>query len=294
LFYTLRATAIKISRSITLGALLFCAFAASAQPLVSVFKSVHATGDELRLSRGAILKKIREKLEGELSIVPEYRAPKRVSVDRVSFKLSAERLSRYVEDAALAYGPIGSLKLSRVKVPRLSALKVPEGATLSLTASAGHIPSRVPVDLELRGSGRLLRRQRLLVELDYLQDVVVLTNQLAVGSILKRSDLTMVAVSAQKLPPSVIVSPDEIVGAKLRQSIGPKIPLRKAWLWVPPLIKRGAKVMMTFKKGNLTISAEGQALSDGAKGDVIQIKNIQSKKTVSGRVVAPNQVEVEF
>jgi|GEM_PF-1992501 len=256
--------------------------------------SAPEVGASVRLSRSAIIKKVKLKLEETLAFPVEYRSPKKIEVDRASFKLSAKRLTRYVEDVAIAYGPLSQVRLSQVKVPRMNALQIPEGSTLSLTASAGHIPTRVPVDLELRGEGRLLRRQRLFVEVDYLQDVVVLTNQLAVGSILKRSDLKTLAISARKLPPSAIVNPDEIVGAKLRQSVGPKIPLRKAWLWVPPLIKRGAKVLMTFSKGNLTIHAEGQALSDGAKGDIIQIRNMQSKKTVSGRVIAPNQVEVEF
>lgn len=251
-------------------------------------------GASISLTRKALLQKAKLKIEAALSYSIEYQAPPKIEIDRIGFKISAKRLTRYIEDVAIAYGPLGHLKLSKVKVPKLSPLNIPEGATLTLTANAGQIPSRVPVDLELKGGGRVLRRQRLLVEVDYLQDVVVLTNQLAVGSILRKNDLEMIAVNAHKLPPSVIINPDDIVGAKLRQSVGPKIPLRKAWLWIPPLIKRGAKVVMTFRKGNLTISAEGNALSDGAKGDIIQIRNIQSKKTVSGRVIAPNHVEVEF
>ena len=263
------------------------------------FMSAPEVGSSLQLKRSALKAKLSKAIESQLPELSarytiRFKLPARLTLDREATTLSPARLSQYLKDAALALGPFEGLRLGEVTLPRLSPLKVPAGATLKLNVGAGSIPTRVPVDLLLEREGRLLRRQRLFVQVDHLQDVVVLTRQLPVGTLLSAADMTLSPVSARLLPPGALTNPSDLIGAKLRQSLGPKIPLRKAWLWVPPLIKRGAQVLMLFKRGTLTISAQGKALGDGAKGDMIKVRNSQSKKLVMGRVVAPNQVEVEF
>lgn len=193
-----------------------------------------------------------------------------------------------------AFGPLRGEELAALKVPPLSPLKVPAGATLAITPSVGQVPHRVPVEIRLTEGARLLRSQRVFVEVDRYLSVVVLTASLPAGAELDAGDLAVERVSASRAPPGALTDPALAVGAKLRQSVGAKIPLRNAWLWAQPLIKRGAQVLMTFRRGALVITAVGEALSDGKRGESIKLRNVQSNQTITGRVVAANAVEVEF
>ena len=209
-------------------------------------------------------------------------------------ELSAADLSRAVEEAVRAFEPLQGEEIASLKVPALSPLKVPAGAELSISPSLGQLPQRLPVEIKLTDGGRLIRSQRVFVEVDRYVTVAVLTGALPAGAELSASDVTAERARLSKLPQGVVTDPELAVGAKLRQGVGAKIPLRNAWLWVQPLIKRGAQVLMTFRRGALVITAVGEAMGDGKKGETIKLRNVQSNQIITGRVVAANAVEVEF
>jgi flagella basal body P-ring formation protein FlgA len=47
---------------------------------------------------------------------------------------------------------------------------------------------------------------------------------------------------------------------------------------VIPTVQRGATVTMVYQDKNFTVSIPGEALSDGAAGETIPVRNLQSKK----------------
>ena len=61
----------------------------------------------------------------------------------------------------------------------------------------------------------------------------------------------------------------------------------------PQVVSRGELVVMTFQRGALTLTAQGKALENGAKGDVIRIVNANSSRTLEARVTGDGEVQVE-
>lgn len=62
-----------------------------------------------------------------------------------------------------------------------------------------------------------------------------------------------------------------------------------------PVVVRGRdRVRMVAHIGGSQIIAAGEAMEDGRVGQSIRLRNIDSNKTVIGRVVGPNLVEVEY
>jgi flagellar basal body P-ring formation protein FlgA len=59
-------------------------------------------------------------------------------------------------------------------------------------------------------------------------------------------------------------------------------------------IKAKQTVKIQLDTGKIRIQAQGEALQDGRIGDIIRVQNIDSKRIVLGRVVAPQSVEVEL
>lgn len=60
------------------------------------------------------------------------------------------------------------------------------------------------------------------------------------------------------------------------------------------LVRKGEIVEVSASDGQLTITMKAMAMQNGAAGDTILVRNLESKKDVSGQVVAENRVRVRF
>lgn len=60
----------------------------------------------------------------------------------------------------------------------------------------------------------------------------------------------------------------------------------------PTLVRRNDLVRMRFVGGRLEIRAEGRALEAGRAGERVRVLNLDSRQPVTGRVVAPSEVEI--
>jgi flagella basal body P-ring formation protein FlgA len=61
-----------------------------------------------------------------------------------------------------------------------------------------------------------------------------------------------------------------------------------------PLVRKGALVEVTAREGELYVTMKALALQNGASGDIITLRNIESHNEISGQVVDDNRVEVHF
>ena len=224
----------------------------------------------------------------------KWKLPKVLTLTRKQEKVSGKVLAKRIREVIRSRDPSEGRDLALLKVPPLSGLTIPEGATFSIEIKASVRAGRVPVNLKVKDGARVLRSQRVSVEVDYFRTAIALKTQMRSGAVLSAEDLVEVRVPSATLQRDSLSKAFDAVGARLKRSIGKEIPLRNAWLWTPPLIKRGARVQMIFKRKGILLSAEGEALGIGRRGDMIKVRNIKSKKIVTGRVVAVNQVEMEF
>jgi hypothetical protein len=62
----------------------------------------------------------------------------------------------------------------------------------------------------------------------------------------------------------------------------------------PIVVKSRDRVRMIVHLGPVNVVAAGEALQDGRSGQSIRIRNVDSNKTVQGRVLGPGVVEVEY
>ncbi|MBO6634695.1 MAG: flagella basal body P-ring formation protein FlgA, partial [Parvibaculum sp.] len=58
-------------------------------------------------------------------------------------------------------------------------------------------------------------------------------------------------------------------------------------------VEKGAQVDMLLTSGALTLIARGRALESGAVGDVVNVLNIRSNRTIQGVIEGPNMIRVD-
>ena len=82
------------------------------------------------------------------------------------------------------------------------------------------------------------------------------------------------------------------VGKMARRTLLPGGAIPLAALDVPRLVVNGATVNLVYSDGDLSISAVGMALQDGAVGDFVKVRNDDSGITVTGVVQPDGDVRV--
>lgn len=85
---------------------------------------------------------------------------------------------------------------------------------------------------------------------------------------------------------------DRAVGMQARRQMRPGQALRITDLAKPDLVQRDQAVMLIYESAGLYLTIRGKAMEGGTEGDVVNVINLQSKRTVSGVVVGRGQVAV--
>lgn len=77
-----------------------------------------------------------------------------------------------------------------------------------------------------------------------------------------------------------------------------EIPAGRALSWRDvvrrPLVRRGQMVEVQAGSGSLVITMKALAMQDGAHGEVVRMRNLESKRDFAAKVVAENRAEVRL
>jgi len=127
---------------------------------------------------------------------------------------------------------------------------------------------------------RLLVAALILAPTFSLADTLVATRTIRSQSILEPGDLTLAAGAVA----GALTRPEDALGMEARVVLYAGRPIRPEDLAPAALIDRNQTVTILFRRGTLTISAEGRALGRGTAGDRIKVMNLASRSTISGTI----------
>ncbi|GGD12351.1 flagellar basal body P-ring formation chaperone FlgA [Aquisalinus flavus] len=85
---------------------------------------------------------------------------------------------------------------------------------------------------------------------------------------------------------------DAYIGKQLKRTVYAGSEITHMHLQEPILVQRNAMVTMTYQFGTLTIVTAGRALGAGSTGELVDVMNLESRKTVRALVTGPDRVTV--
>ena len=85
---------------------------------------------------------------------------------------------------------------------------------------------------------------------------------------------------------------DRSVGMQARKQLRVGQALKTADLAKPDLVQKDQGVTLVYQAAGLHLTIRGKALEGGTEGDVVNVLNLQSKRTVSGVVIGRGQVSI--
>jgi flagellar basal body P-ring formation protein FlgA len=121
-------------------------------------------------------------------------------------------------------------------------------------------------------------------------EAAVLVRGLERNEVVKASDV--VVERRPKAEVGDVLGRDGVIGMQARRSLRAGQPLRGPDLGKPDLVQRDQGVTLTYEATGIYLTVRGKAMENGAEGDVVNVVNLQSKRTVSGIVIGRGQVSI--
>lgn len=171
------------------------------------------------------------------------------------------------------------LRLSLCDAPlstRLESPAQPIGRTTVRVSCEGSAPWSVFVP----GQVRLFR------------DVVVAKRPLKRDAVLEEDDIALVERDVSLLNQGYMTSFDQLIGNKLSRSALPDQVIPPTYISQAEVIRKGDQVVITAKSSSINVRMPGEALTNGALGSQVRVKNQRSGRVLKARVIGPGQVEV--
>ena len=221
--------------------------------------------------------------------------PHAASLARSAFSLTADALVAELEkQAALHYAADGELKLSLARV--WPALRLPE-ADWILTVTewpAGGLASTLLVRVKVVSGSETIIEGQLPLRAQLWRDVWLAANQLDRGQSLDRSSLTVQKADVLRERIPLVSASIDPATLELSQAVAAGKALTRRDVAVRPLVRKGQVVDVFAQTGQLGVRMKALALENGAAGDLIKLRNIESHKEFNGQVTHESKVQVHF
>lgn len=222
--------------------------------------------------------------------------PHRLEVSREAEVLRGSEVGARIADAIRREMPHADGDVAALVVPRVPDLKVPRGADVDISFDKNERFSgpNVTATVVVTDGGARVQTRRVSARLDVFTTAYGVSASARRGHPLDVAELVPLRLARSQVPDDAIRSAEEADRANLRRDVRPGEPIRRAWLEVPPIVKRGDRVRMVARRGRVELSAMGEALGDARRGQTVRVRNLASRKIVSGHVQGANLVVMEY
>ncbi len=128
---------------------------------------------------------------------------------------------------------------------------------------------------------------------EQIANVPTLARPVARGEQIAPADVVMTPMPISAVSADAVTSREAVFGMAARRPLRAGQPLRPNDLMEPILVRRDDVVLIQFKRPGLSLTVRGRAVSNGSKGDVIAVTNLQSRRILQAEVTAPGVVSVQ-
>ncbi|TAL69239.1 MAG: flagellar basal body P-ring formation protein FlgA [Bacteroidetes bacterium] len=167
-----------------------------------------------------------------------------------------------------------------------------DGITALCTGNEKSLRGNCFIGVEFNRNGFLVKRLQIPARIKLFQDVPVAVKTLFRGTVIQSEDIKIEKKDITNYHSSDIISPEEIIGKKVRNNVPADGVIVRLSIENDKVINRGDKVKIVVESGAIKISASGEALQDGATGDMIFVKREGTQSKLQGKVAADGTVVI--
>lgn len=125
-----------------------------------------------------------------------------------------------------------------------------------------------------------------------MAEMPVLARRVEPGEVIGRSLIRWVPMREDRIARGAVTDSDRILGKSPRRPLRAGDPILAADLQEPIMVAKNSLVTITLDTERMALTAQGRALDNGARNDVIRVINTKSNKIINAIVAAANHVRV--
>ena len=144
------------------------------------------------------------------------------------------------------------------------------------------VPANDPAATRMRVTGKVHK----------MVSVPVLAEEKRRGEVIRESDLIRREVRASEIREHVLSDEDDLIGMAAKRQIKAETIIHSSQVRRPVLVPKGSIVIIELTTGGMSLTAQGKALDEGSKGDVVRVSNLRSNKIIEAKVSGQSRVEV--
>jgi flagella basal body P-ring formation protein FlgA len=111
------------------------------------------------------------------------------------------------------------------------------------------------------------------------------------GDLVNAGDLSTDIKDVSEFRLGFALTPETIIGKEVKYTINKGEAFRISALDAPLVVKRGDTVSMVASAGEISVTTNGTAVTDGRIGQQIRVKNNQSARIINAKVVGAGKVQ---
>ena len=127
-----------------------------------------------------------------------------------------------------------------------------------------------------------------------LKKVALLKHAVIRNTLLTENDIVFEKMNINRLTSGYFESIEHLTGKVLTQNLTKGTVLTKHHIKSPVAINRGQMVTLIAKNSAVEVSTEGKAMSKGALGERIKVKNLKTERIVEGVIIDKHLINVNL
>lgn len=117
---------------------------------------------------------------------------------------------------------------------------------------------------------------------------------LPAGTVLGPDNIEMRPVALRFADGAGIAQPNQLIGMALTRQSREGMMLKPSDVTTPQIIAKNQLVTIYFRKGPMTLTVKGQAITSAAAGGPVQVLNLASKRLINATAISAGAVEVSI
>ena len=112
------------------------------------------------------------------------------------------------------------------------------------------------------------------------------------GQEISEADLTVIRLPKNKAKESYAVAAGQLIGMSAKRRLRAGQPINRSDVEAPKIVERNAVVTVLYRAPGMILKTKGRATVAAARGEIIPIVNMQTKRTLQARIVNGDTAEV--
>ena len=244
-------------------------------------------GSQTTVSAHKIIERLRQ--EGVSLQRVGYVLPRVIIVERAARQIGIEEITAAIQDYLQQQQREISIREVRLEEPVHVA---PGEIDFDVRAENNRFSGQLRFNLTATVPGENPVSFQAQARYDEWRIVPVAKRHVSRGSLISDQDVMLARMNVSALPRDAALEVDQIIGQEVSGDIALGEAFRSNRLAVPVVVNAGSQVLLLYQAPLFEATATGVALESGVQDQEIRVRNLGSKKIVSGRVAEAGLVLV--